>query len=64
VTPGAGAFGVTIALVDCEVRNTNFWRKTIMKPTAKPVKKGKTLGGKKLEKKAPLKDLKPLTYLR
>lgn len=35
-----------------------------MKPTAKPVKKGKTLGGKKLEKKAALKELKPLTYLR
>jgi hypothetical protein len=34
-----------------------------MKPTAKPVKKGKTLGGKKLEKKVPLERLKPMTHL-
>ncbi len=36
-----------------------------MKPTAKPVKKGKTLGGKKLEKKSALKQpLRPLTQFR
>jgi hypothetical protein len=35
-----------------------------MKPTAKPVKKGKTLGGKKLEKKAPLERRMALTVLR
>jgi hypothetical protein len=44
-------FGATIAIDDCEVRNTNFRRKKIM---AKPTKKGKTLGAKKLEKKVPL----------
>ncbi len=34
-----------------------------MKPTAKPVKKGKTLGGKKLEKKTALNRTAPLTRL-
>jgi hypothetical protein len=34
-----------------------------MKPTAKPVKKGKTLGGKKLEKKTALTHKAPLTRL-
>lgn len=34
-----------------------------MKPTAKPVKKGKTLGGKKLEKKTTLRAHKPLLRL-
>lgn len=35
-----------------------------MKPTAKPVKKGKTLGAKKLEKKVPMKlEIRPLTRL-
>jgi hypothetical protein len=49
------AFGAMIAIHSCEVRNTkNSWRNKIMKPTAKPVKKGKTLGGKKLEKKTTL----------
>jgi hypothetical protein len=33
-----------------------------MKPKAKPVKKGKTIGAKKLEKKVPLMS-KPLTTL-
>jgi hypothetical protein len=32
-----------------------------MKPTAKPVKKGKTLGGKKLEKKTTLSVVLPGT---
>jgi hypothetical protein len=44
-------FGAAIAIEDCEVRNTNFRRKKIM---AKPTKKGKTLGAKKLEKKVTL----------
>jgi len=34
-----------------------------MKPTAKPVKNSKLLGGKKLEKKVPLENLKPLMRL-
>jgi hypothetical protein len=42
-----------IASGSCEVGNTNFGRKKIMK-SAKPAKKGKTLGSKKLEKKVPL----------
>jgi hypothetical protein len=46
-------FGAMIALCNREGSNTNPWRKKIMK-SAKPAKKGKTLGTKKLEKKVPL----------
>jgi hypothetical protein len=35
-----------------------------MKPTAKPVKNSKSLGGKKLEKKIPLQNLKPLMTIK
>jgi hypothetical protein len=38
----------------------SFWRKKIMKPKAKPAKKGKTLGAKKLEKKVPLRSFAPV----
>jgi hypothetical protein len=34
-----------------------------MKPTVKPIKKGKTLAAKKLEKKTPLSSQRPLTRL-
>ena len=34
-----------------------------MKPTAKPVKKEKKLGAKKLEKKMPLQSQRPLTVV-
>jgi hypothetical protein len=44
-----------------EVRNKKSGGKTIMKPKAKPVKKGKTLGGKKLQRKTPLKRNLPLS---
>jgi hypothetical protein len=44
----------------CEVRNTKLLEEKIMKPTAKSAKKGKTLGGKKLEKKVPLTNISHL----
>jgi hypothetical protein len=35
-----------------------------MKPTAKPVKNSKSAGGKKLEKKTSLQNLKPLMVIK
>jgi hypothetical protein len=47
----------------CSKKDKNSGGIKIMKPTAKPVKKGKTLGVKKLQKKVPLKEIAPLTHL-
>ena len=56
-------FGTAIALCVIEVRNKKSGGKTIMKPKAKPVKKGKTLGGKKLQRKTTLTNKIPLKQI-
>jgi hypothetical protein len=49
-------FGARIALGSCEPRNTKFLEGENM-TTTKPIKKGKTLSSKKIEKKVPLMTL-------